>query len=58
MENKIVNRTGTWFSFGEERLGQGRENVKKFLTENKDIFEKIEQEVKNVLGLIPEENKK
>ena len=58
VENKIVNRTGTWFSFGEERLGQGRENVKKFLIENRDIFEKIEKEVKKVLGLIPEEEEK
>lgn len=58
VENKIVNRTGTWFSFGEERLGQGRENVKKFLAENKDIFEKIETEVKKVLVLIPEEEEK
>jgi len=58
VENKIVNRTGTWFSFGEERLGQGRENVKKFLAENKDIFEEIEREVKKVLVLIPEEEEK
>ena len=58
VENKIINRTGTWFSFGEERLGQGRENVKKFLAENKDIFEEIETQVKKVLGLIPEEEKK
>jgi len=58
VENKIVSRTGTWFSFGEERLGQGRENVKKFLAENKDIFEKIEHEVKKVLVLIPEEEEK
>jgi len=58
VENKIVNRTGTWFSFGEERLGQGRENVKKFLAENKDIFEKIETEVKKALVLIPEEEEK
>ena len=58
VENKIINRTGTWFSFGEERLGQGRENVKKFLTQNRDIFEKIEHEVKKVLVLIPEEEEK
>ncbi len=58
VENKIVSRTGTWFSFREERLGQGRENVKKFLAENRDIFEKIEHEVKKVLVLIPEEEEK
>jgi recombination protein RecA len=58
VENKIVNRTGTWFSFGEERLGQGRENAKKFLSENKDILDKVEYEVKKFLGLIEEEEKK
>jgi len=58
VENKIVNRTGTWFSFGEERLGQGRENAKKFLSENKDILDKIEYEVKKFLGLIEEEEKR
>ncbi len=57
VEHKIINRSGTWFSFGEERLGQGRENAKRFLAENQDIFEKLETEVKKAVGLIQEEEK-
>ncbi len=55
VEKNIVNRSGTWFSYGEERLGQGRENCKKFLKENADIFEDITTKVKKELGLIKEE---
>ena len=56
VEHNIVEKSGTWYSFGEDRIGQGRENVKKFLTteENKDILEKIETAVKKKLGLIPD----
>ena len=47
----IVEKAGSWYSFGEERLGQGRENSKQFLRENRDIRDEIEEEVKNSLGL-------
>ena len=57
VEHKIVNRSGTWFSFGEERLGQGRENAKRFLIENGDILAKIEEETKKAIGLVPAEEK-
>jgi recombination protein RecA len=50
----IVQKSGTWYSFGEERLGQGRENVKSFLRENQDFTQKIETMVKQQLGMIPE----
>jgi recombination protein RecA len=50
----IIEKSGTWYSFGEERIGQGRENVKKFLSqeENKDIYEKLEKSVKEKLGFV------
>ncbi len=51
----IVQKSGTWYSFGEERLGQGRENVKNFLKENTEFRDKIEKLVRQKLGLIPEE---
>lgn len=56
VDHNIVEKSGTWYSFGEDRIGQGRENVKKFLTseENKDILDKIETAVKKKLGLIPD----
>jgi len=43
--HKIVEKSGSWFSYGQERLGQGRENSKHFLRENVDIKEKLEHEV-------------
>lgn len=51
----IVQKSGTWYSFGEERLGQGRENVKNFLKENSDFLEKIEKAVKQKLGMGPKD---
>jgi recombination protein RecA len=50
----VIEKSGTWFSYGEERIGQGRENVKQFLsqTENKDLFQKLEIDVKKKIGLI------
>ena len=42
VDKKIVDKSGTWFSYKGERLGQGRENVKTFLKENKDITAAID----------------
>ncbi|MDZ7330914.1 MAG: recombinase RecA [candidate division KSB1 bacterium] len=58
----IIEKSGTWFSYGEERLGQGRENVKRFLIENPDLYKEIETKVRKALGILqekaPEEEKK
>ncbi len=51
--NDVVEKSGAWFSYKGERLGQGREKVKDFLRENSDILETIRQETKIKLGLIP-----
>jgi len=53
----IIEKSGAWFSYGAERLGQGRENVKIFLEENEDIFRAIDTEVKKKVGLLPGEDK-
>jgi recombination protein RecA len=47
----IVDKSGSWYSFSGERIGQGRENVKVFLVDNPDIFGKIETSVREKLGL-------
>ncbi|MDZ7830765.1 MAG: recombinase RecA [Desulfobacterales bacterium] len=47
----VVDKSGSWYSYKEERIGQGRENVKKFFKDNPDYFEKILQEVKEAMGL-------
>ncbi len=52
--HEIVEKSGAWFSYSTERLGQGRENVKNLLKENKEMFGRIEHDVKLKLGLITE----
>ena len=47
----IVEKSGTWFSYGEERLGQGRENVRKYLDQNPELLKVIEQRLREALGL-------
>ncbi len=51
VNHNIIQKSGTWFSYGETRLGQGRENVKRFLKENPDIFEDVAAKVRIALGL-------
>jgi recombination protein RecA len=48
---EIVEKSGAWFSYKGERIGQGRENVKQFLKENKDLTAKLEAELRQALGL-------
>ncbi len=55
VNNNIVEKSGAWFSYSGERMGQGRENVKNMLKENKDMMGRIEKDVKVKLGLIPAE---
>jgi recombination protein RecA len=52
VEKNIVEKSGSWFSYGKERLGQGRENSKTFLKENQAISDEIEEKVKIELGII------
>ena len=53
VKHQIVDKSGSWFSFADDRLGQGRENVKQFLSENADISTAIEQRVKVAMGILP-----
>ena len=55
VDRKIVEKSGTWFAFGGERLGQGRENVKQFLKDNPATFKSIEEKVRRELGLVTDE---
>ncbi len=48
---ELVEKSGAWFSYKGERIGQGRENVKQFLRENRDITAKLEAELRRELGL-------
>src|SRR6201993_3096400 len=48
---EIVEKSGAWFSYKGERIGQGRENVTQFLKDNKDVMAKLEAELRKELGL-------
>ncbi len=56
----IVQKGGAWYSYEEERIGQGRENAKQFLKEHPELLEKIEEEVRDILfneaGEMPEDS--
>jgi recombination protein RecA len=54
VEKRIVEKSGAWFAYGGERLGQGRENAKQFLKENPDVRRTIEDRVRKDLGLVRE----
>ena len=51
VEHKIIEKSGAWFAYGGERLGQGRENVKNYLKENIDLRTAIEEKVRKALGM-------
>ena len=49
--HEIIEKSGSWFSYKSERIGQGRENARQFLKDNRDIYRKIEDEVRKKLGM-------
>ena len=55
VKGNIVEKSGSWYSYESERIGQGRENARKFLLENKDIAASIEARVRANAGLIADE---
>jgi recombination protein RecA len=55
VEHNIVEKSGAWYSYKGERIGQGRENAKQFLRENQDIFKRIDGELRKELNLVKAE---
>jgi len=51
VDHKLVTKSGAWYSYGDVRIGQGRENAKQFLRENPDLAEEIELQLREKLGL-------
>jgi recombination protein RecA len=49
---EVVERSGAWLNYGDIRLGQGRENAKKYLAENKDLCEELKQKILTAKGLV------
>lgn len=53
LEHKLIERSGTWYSFGETKLGQGRDNARLFLKDHPEIFDALLKLVKEKLGITP-----
>ena len=51
----VVEKSGAWYSYGDERIGQGRENAKQFLRDNVDVAARIEMALRQNAGLIAEQ---
>jgi recombination protein RecA len=51
VNNNIVEKSGAWYSYAGERIGQGRENTRNFLKENKEMFARMDAEVRKKLNI-------
>ena len=59
VENNIIKKSGAWFSYNGEKIGQGRDNVRKYMVENKEFTAEIDRQVRELLknnsGYLPSE---
>jgi recombination protein RecA len=53
VEERMVQKSGSWYSYGETRIGQGREAARQFLKDNPDVAGEIEVKLRETLGLLP-----
>jgi recombination protein RecA len=53
VEQDLVEKSGAWYSYGEERLGQGRENAKRFLSDNREILSELRSKLLEKVGIVP-----
>ncbi|PIP13158.1 MAG: recombinase RecA [bacterium (Candidatus Stahlbacteria) CG23_combo_of_CG06-09_8_20_14_all_34_7] len=53
----IIEKTGAWYAYGNSKLGQGKENIRQLLKENKDIANEIEEKIRKAMGIAIEDNK-
>jgi recombination protein RecA len=56
VEHNIIEKSGAWYSYKGERIGQGRENARQFLKDNPDVFQDLDTELRRILGLLPAVN--
>jgi len=57
VEHKIIKKSGAWYSYGDDRIGQGRDNVRQFLKDNPEMADEIEKKIRAKLMPKPEEKK-
>ena len=53
VEHRLVQKSGSWYSYGETRIGQGREAARQFLKDNPDAADELEVKLREALGLLP-----
>jgi recombination protein RecA len=53
VEHRLVQKSGSWYSYGDTRIGQGREAARQFLEENPDVAGELELKLREALGLLP-----
>ena len=51
VETGIIRKSGSWFTYGDDQLGQGKENVRQFLSDNPELADEIEQKILVSLGI-------
>ena len=56
VDENIVNKSGSWYTYGQERIGQGREAAKDFLKQNPELCSEIDHKVRVAIGLLPNED--
>jgi recombination protein RecA len=52
VQHNLIEKSGAWYSYKGERIGQGRDNAKQFLRENSDVYKKVDSELRKQLGLV------
>ena len=52
VDHGLIEKSGAWYSYGDERIGQGRENAKRFLTENQDIINELKRKILEKMGIV------
>jgi recombination protein RecA len=57
VQTEVIDKSGVWYSFDKERIGQGRDNAKHFLKENSDVSARILEKLRDALGLAREKTK-
>ncbi len=57
VQTEVIDKSGAWYSFDKERIGQGRENAKNFLEEHPDVYARILEKLRDALGLAQKESK-
>ena len=54
MNYELIKKSGSWFSYGDTKLGQGRDSVKTLLEDNPELMEELEDKIKNALKVVEE----